>query len=156
LIQMTPTSLSKKRRRLCVLCALCGETRMPNEMNIQAFIDSLEKEYVPQALEAGRIAVGKFVEYVLGQAQVLCPVDCTKYAKHRGFLKASAVAEEAITTGTGWTCTFGFGADYAVFVHEILENKHPQGQAKFLETAMRANAAKLPQFVLSEMQAKFG
>jgi hypothetical protein len=30
----------------------------------------------------------------------------------------------------------GYGVDYAVYVHEILTNKHPQGQAKFLEAAL--------------------
>lgn len=33
----------------------------------------------------------------------------------------------------------GFGAAYAIFVHEDLEARHETGQAKFLESALRDN-----------------
>jgi hypothetical protein len=41
----------------------------------------------------------------------------------------------------------GFNAKYAVFVHEILDNKHPVGQAKFLETALRQGKDFLPKAI---------
>lgn len=36
--------------------------------------------------------------------------------------------------------TIGFNTNYAAAVHEILTNKHPQGQAKYLEAALRDGA----------------
>lgn len=34
-----------------------------------------------------------------------------------------------------------FNTDYAIYVHEILENHHPIGEAKFLENAVIENRA---------------
>lgn len=36
-----------------------------------------------------------------------------------------------------------FGTDYAVFVHEILDRRHPVGKAKFLESNVNAAARRL-------------
>ena len=47
--------------------------------------------------------------------------------------------------------TIGFNMEYAAAVHEILTNKHSNGQAKFLETAMRKSRAKVSQFIRDEV-----
>ena len=66
--------------------------------------------------------------HVKGEAQKLCPVDT-------GNLRSSAF----VTTGrsrSGPYAKIGFGAYYAVYVHEI-NKRYRVGQWKFLETALR-------------------
>lgn len=79
-------------------------------------------------------------EHVLGQAQQPTPVDT-------GALQASATSEPAKADGTILSKTIGFNTDYAAAVHEVLTAHHEIGQAKFLETAVRQNAEKIPEFV---------
>ena len=85
-------------------------------------------------------AVDQFAAHVLGDAQQLCPVDT-------GALKASATSAPAKVEGTLIEAEIGFNTDYAAAVHERLDARHPQGQAKFLETAMRNNAPKFGPFM---------
>lgn len=41
----------------------------------------------------------------------------------------------------------GYTANYAIYVHENLEARHTVGQAKFLESALRDNEAKIVDIV---------
>lgn len=66
---------------------------------------------------------------VLRRSQQLVPVDTNK-------LRAS-VFTNVRSDSTGAMAVVGYQAAYAPFVHEIMENKHPVGQAKFLETALK-------------------
>jgi len=74
---------------------------------------------------AGLLEAGLQVQRV---AQERTPVDT-------GNLKNSAFTRKE----GEMSVLVGFNAAYAVFVHENLEAKHPTGQAKFLESALRDN-----------------
>lgn len=86
----------------------------------------------------------QFGEHVIGKAQKLAPVAS-------GFLKNSGVAQAAVDSGNSIDQVIGFNAEYAAAVHERLNVHHDQGQAKFLETAMRSEAKKLTRFVKEEL-----
>lgn len=47
-----------------------------------------------------------------------------------------------------------FDTDYAIYVHEILENRHPVGEAKFLENAVIENRATIMHILGIEMRAE--
>lgn len=115
------------------------------------FIQRLE-EHQRKFRAAIERAVYKFSAHVLGEAQELCPV--SSVPGHAGTLKSSDQQDEVQTTDGLVTCQIGFTEFYAVFVHEILTNAHPQGQAKFLETAMKANVSRFMEFVQEELAAE--
>jgi hypothetical protein len=59
-----------------------------------------------------------------------------------GALRASGFVEDATPLPTGAAISFGFGgpaAPYAAIVHENLTATHTVGQAKYLETPLRAH-----------------
>ena len=47
----------------------------------------------------------------------------------------------------GIHCVVGFTQSYAIFVHEIIGNNHPVGQAKFLEQPAREKSAEISEVV---------
>lgn len=53
---------------------------------------------------------------------------------------------------SGMRKTIGHNTDYAAAVHENLSAEHAVGQAKFLETAMRKNQAKLAPFIAARVK----
>jgi hypothetical protein len=83
--------------------------------------------------KAALAAVDEFGLAVLGKASELAPVAT-------GFLKASAHEEPAKLNGVEIEKKLSFTAAYAIYVHENLNAHHDQGQAKFLETALRQKA----------------
>lgn len=46
----------------------------------------------------------------------------------------------------------GYSAPYAIFVHENLQARHPNGQAKFLENAIKENETELAKFLEERLQ----
>ncbi len=93
-------------------------------------------------------ATMQYAAVVIKDAQALCPVaEKEEAGKVPGFLKASGMWEPAVEQGNTIICVFGFNCSYAAFVHEDLEAHHKQGQAKFLEAAMAADAAGFGPFV---------
>ena len=54
-----------------------------------------------------------------------------------GNLKGSAHVKLPKTRGGKTSVELAYGTDYAIYVHEILTNEHPVGQAKFLESAVK-------------------
>lgn len=58
-----------------------------------------------------------------------------------GLLRESGFVTRPERAGGQIECVVGFGADYAVYVHERTEIRHPVGQAKFLETAVFSRAS---------------
>jgi len=100
-------------------------------------------------IEAAQNAIDQFAEHLVGDAQELAPVDT-------GALKASATAADAKIEGNLIKGEAGFNTDYAAAVHERLEVHHPQGQAKYLEDAMRKNAAKMGPFVADQVRKATG
>jgi hypothetical protein len=84
-------------------------------------------------------------EHVLGDAQQLCPVDT-------GFLQSTGTTSPAELRGNLIVKEIGFGAEYAIFVHEDMTAHHEVGQAKYLETAIRQNEERVFAFVAGEVR----
>lgn len=120
---------------------------MDGAVNIEAYIRSLEKEYIPQARAAAGEALYRFASKIITDAKQLCP-------KKTGTLAASGVVLDPVIEGGGEqiTVTLGFNTNYAAAVHEILTNHHPNGQAKYLETPLMAQAPNLGPYVLAAIQ----
>ena len=77
---------------------------------------------VPGASHEELLTLGKAI---LGRATELCPIKTGKLRKS-GYL-----------IDYGHTVEIGFNADYALYVHDNLNNKHDVGRAKFLEVAVQ-------------------
>jgi len=90
-----------------------------------------------------------FASDVIGRAQELCPV-------RTGTLQSSATTTIPVVSAMKIFCTIGFNTDYAAAVHEILDRHHPQGQAKFLENAMRELAPEFKGYIEDELKKEFG
>jgi HK97 gp10 family phage protein len=102
-----------------------------------------------RAYAAAQAALDQAGEHVLADAQTLAPV-------RTGALKASATTEPAGRVGDTVLKLIGFNTSYAAAVHERLGVRHSQGQAKFLETAMRRSAPKVMQFIADEVKKAIG
>ena len=86
--------------------------------------------------QAGPLALAAFAqsavveqEKTMAEAKAQTPVDL-------GTLRASGHVEPPKVGPANVSVTAGFGggaADYAIYVHEIMTNHHPVGNAKFLE-----------------------
>jgi len=50
----------------------------------------------------------------------------------------------------------GYGADYAIYVHENLKARHPVGEAKFLERALVDNAGEIRRIIRSGVADALG
>jgi hypothetical protein len=99
-----------------------------------------------RARAAALKAINEFGEHVIGDAQQMVPVDT-------GALAASGTTLPAVEKGNTVEKVIGFNTDYAAAVHERLDVHHEQGQAKYLETAVRENASKLSQYVADRVKA---
>ena len=139
--------------------------------DISKFIASLEKDYQPRAHAAVKHALHQFAEKVIADAQLICPTSPTMqyiegkrgemiknpgWTGHSGFLSDSGGVGEITGSGNEMAITIGFNTDYAAYVHEILTNIHPNGEAKFLTKAMRVNAPNLLTFMEAELKKEFG
>lgn len=100
-------------------------------------------------LIASAEAIDVFGEHVLGDAQQLCP-------KLTGALAASATNVPAEISGGKVSKLIGFNTSYAAAVHENLKAKHSNGEAKFLETAVKENQGKMAGFVGEYVEQKLG
>lgn len=94
---------------------------------LQKILSNLDKEAkrIEGLTMAGLFEAGLKVQKV---AQDRTPVDT-------GNLKGSAYTRKEGELSV----VVGFGAAYAIYVHENLEAHHETGQAKFLESALRDN-----------------
>ena len=121
---------------------------MPTGCDISKFLGGLQKAGGQQLAAAVR-GVDRFGEHVIGDAQELAPV-------LTGALKASGTTDPAVVRGSHVSKEIGFNTDYAAAVHEVLTAHHPQGQAKYLETAMRDDQSKFGAYVEKESRAAGG
>lgn len=71
------------------------------------------------------------MKYVLREATIRVPVDT-------GLLRASGRSKITYTDKNGSSGVVSYHAPYAIYVHENLLNRHPVGESKFLENAIRA------------------
>lgn len=80
----------------------------------------------------------------------LCPHDT-------GFLRSTFHVEPPKISGLDVDVALGYGADYAVYVHEILDSHHnPPTQAKYLEKPIMDRAPVLARNIAARMSAGFG
>lgn len=82
-----------------------------------------------------RVGMKASLDLIKGRSQALTPVDTTN-------LRAGQFTDVE-ETKNGIIGVVGAQAAYAIFVHEILENKHEVGQAKFLETAVKQSTREI-------------
>jgi hypothetical protein len=118
-------------------------------VDIQAFIKSLREDLQPRAERAAMIAVDRFANHVITEAITLAPRDT-------GDLKASGKALPAVNNNGLITAEIGFNIYYAAAVHERLDLTHKEGQAKFLETALRANIGRMKDYVIDAIKKEIG
>lgn len=84
-------------------------------------------------------AIYREAQIEMTEAKRRTPVDVSPNAPHPGQLRASGQVSEPVRNGKNISVTLSFGGgaiDYAVYVHEIVENYHPIGQAKYLESTL--------------------
>ena len=98
-----------------------------------------------KARAAAKRGLAKFANHVIGESQALCPVDT-------GTLAASGTVGDLEESGEKLSITIGHNTTYAAAVHERLDVHHPQGQAKYLETAVRNNVPKAAEFIANEVR----
>jgi len=109
----------------------------------RAFVKRLKdhRTAVIAAMQRGANAAG---EDVKAKSQELCP-------EKTGHLKSTARVVLATFDGRDVKVNVVYDADYAAFVHEDLSKHHENGQAKFLETAVRVEGPKGNELVAGEV-----
>lgn len=109
---------------------------------LQKILGNLDKEAkkIEGLTMAGLMEAGLKVQRV---AQERTPVDT-------GNLKNSAYTRKEGELSV----VVGFGAAYAIFVHEDLEAHHETGQAKFLESALRDNRDEIRRILQAKAKIK--
>lgn len=100
---------------------------------------------IAASFESGMVAAGLFVQR---ESQMLVPVDT-------GALRGSAFTRK---TNQGMTTMVqvGYTTSYAIFVHEMVENYHHVGQAKFLEVVLKDSANRKEIFDIVRSHTKIG
>ncbi len=108
-----------------------------------AKIRAVAKE-VPTKVKAALFLEGQIE---MTEAKRRTPVDVNytggRKPPHPGQLRASGYVHPPEQEGKNIFVILSFGGgavDYAVWVHEILENYHPVGQAKYLESVLNESA----------------
>lgn len=120
---------------------------MSASVDISGFLKGLA-EARRRKLAAAKKALGQFANHVIGDSQQLTPVKT-------GTLKASGIAGDVEEKNGGLEVVIGHNTDYAAAVHERLppKVKHSQGEAKFLESALKKNAPKFESFIGARVKA---
>lgn len=127
---------------------------MASKLEIKKALGNLD-EINAQVVQAAMRGVMRFANHVAGQAAILAPIGGGKYSPRDlmpGALRSSATVEEVRSNGGLISTTIGFNMVYAHAQHERLDYRHDNGQAKYLETSMRANEADLIPFVIAEIK----
>ncbi|MFI5222669.1 MAG: hypothetical protein ACHQX3_00240 [Nitrospirales bacterium] len=98
-----------------------------------------------QDLIPTRVAKALFIEgnIEMTEAKKRCPVDVDysggRKPPHPGQLRNSGTCHPPMMEGKKMFVILSFGGaaiDYAIYVHEIIGNYHPVGQAKYLESVL--------------------
>lgn len=121
---------------------------MSAEFDLSQFLAGLAQAKT-KVEAAARKALDQFGEVVIGEARKITP-----YLD--GYLQASGTTEPVKGSGNDLTKLLGFNMYYAAAVHEILDNYHDDGQAKYLETAMKNNQSKMGPFVAGKIKDALG
>lgn len=92
-------------------------------------------------LEASPRAVEKAAAAALMQeGENMMAVSKRRTPKDFGYLRASGHVKPPKVSRGNVVVELAYGTDYAIYVHEIMSNQHPVGQAKYLESAMKDGA----------------
>src|SRR5260370_1010768 len=108
------------------------------------------QQFGVRAIDALAVGLREIGEGVMLQAKELCPV-------LTGNLRASGVVQEPVRTPDAIELTLSFGdtaVDYAIYVHENLEARHPNGQAKFLEQPLVEMEPNMPNLLADSQRAQ--
>lgn len=62
------------------------------------------------------------------------------------------VEKKSAKKSTQYIAEITYGTHYAIYVHEMVQNYHRNGEAKFLENAIRQNKKKIQQIIFAEMK----
>lgn len=112
-----------------------------------------------RGLAAATLGVDRFGAHVIGDSQTLAP-NKTGALAGGGTIgappEAVASVDMAHVEGGQIVKLIGHNTNYAAAVHERLDVHHTQGQAKYLETAVRNNAPKMAGFVADQVRAALG
>ena len=117
-----------------------GAIRVRGIERAKRTIEKLRKEN-PNKLARGLHNAGRFLKQ---ESKKLVPVDT-------GYLKSTAYFR-VIKRVKSVNLDVGYTAPYAVYVHEILTNFHPIGQAKYLEEPARQYREHMKYLVLKEYE----
>lgn len=114
---------------------------MSDVFNSNEFVENLKvlEAHVKGASAKGLIESG---EHILGQGQEACPVET-------GNLKGSATLDDS--KADQGEVTIGFNTDYAAAVHERDDVAHDQGEAKFLENAIKRELPRVIEIIGKEI-----
>lgn len=126
---------------------------MSASCDISKLLDGLKQHQSDVHRKAG-IGMVKAMTKIIGDAQILAPEGGGKYSPNDpapGALRDSATVEPLQDNGSRMSIQGGFHTVYAARQHEELTWRHSNGQAKFLETAVRANQHTAPQIVRDEI-----
>ena len=77
-----------------------------------------------------------------------------RVSQSRTPVDTSNLKGSAYTRKAGGGVEVGYTANYAIFVHENMEARHTNGQAKFLESALRDNASRIVDIVRRRAEIK--
>lgn len=138
---------------------------MASGIDISQYVQSLQG-YEKAHLQACIVALGRFTEHCLADATILCPISDSNptiigkrgkpiqnpnFDGHPGFLRSSDDTGDIVQAGEVLSIEFGFNTPYAAPVEENLDARHPQGQAKYMFTALQADIPLFPQFLQTEL-----
>lgn len=119
---------------------------MAAKANIKGLIRGL-KGADAKVRAAAQRAVTLAAMKIEADAKVLCPKDT-------GALAASGTTQPAAwVSSSRIEAVVGFNTDYAAAVHENVGANFNNGQAKFLETAIKANRSRFESYVAGEVKA---
>ena len=94
-----------------------------------------------QYSEATASALFLELSVIMRESHDECPVEF-------GRLRSTGVVSDPEMLPGLIKCKMGYSTEYAIFVHEILENYHaPPTKAKFLEDPVNRNIDKVPQAI---------
>jgi hypothetical protein len=119
-----------------------------NANQVNAFIANRVNQFVTEITNLSEETLLEMAEEIKLAAQEKTPVKT-------GTLKESAYVASEMTP-KGPVAEVGYSqnaeATYAPFVHENLEANHPEGEAKFLENALKENVQRVKDIALDKLK----
>lgn len=119
---------------------------MSASADISEFLKSLQpgSELHKRAVTAATRGLDRYAQAVLTNARQRAPIQT-------GDLRRSATALPTENNQGRLTKEIGFGMSYAAAVHERLDLHHPEGEAKYLENAIRDLARDFTGYIREEI-----